>query len=444
MTDIKRFDALLGKASAAVAGERHPALLEALRLVRGELLADEPYADFAVPLRRVYAERCLQATVDLAGDLVVAERYDEAIDFAEHALTLDALHERAYRVLILAYYSRGEQAAAFRAYDRCRRALMEAIGASPLAETEALYVDVLNHAPLGAASAAVIDARPSAPRRRLSNLSPGMHRTATSTSHIKRSSRGAPDVVFLPGSFTHVEVGWEEPRYADFLSRLANGRRLLLFDKRGMGMSDAGRRDDPVESRADDVGAVMDAAGSERAVLFGISEGAPLAMTYAVEHPERVRALVLYAAFARLGNTDDYEIGWSAEFTELFKGGIDTFWKTGRGGEIAQPTVAGDVRYAEWMSRYFRLAASPATAKAMIDYFVSIDVRDLLTRVEVPTLTILRRDDKWVPADVSRYVADRVPAARCVEVAGEDHWPWIGDADSVLEPALAFIDELTR
>lgn len=443
--DLRRFDDLVADAAVQPEGSRHQPLSDAIALARGEILADEPYADFVVPLRALYRERVQQAVLDCSADLLVDGRHRDAVFRAERALGGDPLCERAYRILIAGHYAAGEQTAALHAYDRCRRALTEQIGASPLPDTEELYVGVLNHEPVdellrcatGTQSGSRTDARTTALRSQ-----PATAYASNGEVYLAYQTIGAgpTDLVFLPGSFTHVEVGWEEPNYAGFLRRLAHDRRLLLFDKRGMGMSDPGGAGDTINTRAADIGAVMDAAESTGATLFGVSEGGPMAIAYAVTHPERVRALVLYASFARLSNTDDYQIGWTAEFLQLFKDAIDTLWKTGRGGEIANPTVSNDPRFAEWIARYFRLSASPASAKAMVDYFASIDVRDLLPSVSVPTLIIHRTDEKWIDPACSRYLAEGIPGARYVEVPGRDHWPWIGNSAAVLDAALSFID----
>jgi pimeloyl-ACP methyl ester carboxylesterase/DNA-binding SARP family transcriptional activator len=447
--DIWRFDQLVAGAATQPAGARHGMLAEAVGLARGELLADEPYADFAAGLRALYDERVRQARLDGAEDLLAVGRFREAAGWAEHALDTDGIAERGYRILILAHYALGEQGAALHAYDRCRAGLRDAIGASPLPETEALYLAVLNHVPASELLESSTAPEIGGPGPTSAGGGPAHPITRYASHHgthlaYQVIGDGPRDLVFMPGSFTNVEVGWEEPRYAAFLTRLAEQRRLLLFDKSGMGMSDPASPDDSVEQRAGEIGAVMDAVGSERAVLFGVSEGAPLAVAFSVAYPERVDGLVLYAGFARLGNTAEYDLGWAPEFVQMFLDGIDTLWRTGRGGEVANPTVSGDAPYAEWIARYFRLAASPATARATIEYFSKLDVRPALARVEAPTLVIHRADEKWVPPACGRYVAEGIPNSRYLEVPGRDHWPWIGDADAVLAPALAFIDSLTR
>jgi pimeloyl-ACP methyl ester carboxylesterase len=238
-------------------------------------------------------------------------------------------------------------------------------------------------------------------------------------------------------------VGWEDPRYAAFVARLARGRRLLVFDRRGVGMSDPAPAEATLAQQGDDIATVMDAAGARRAVVFGISVGGPTAVSLAVRRPERVAALVLYSCFGRLMVAPDYPWGWTPEFLELYKASLEQAWAEGRGVELALPTARDDPALVEWTSRYLRLATSPARARAMLDLSYGVDIRDELARVEVPTLVLHRRDEDLIDVGNGRYVADHIPGARYVEVPGADHWPWVGDTASVLDPVDAFLDGLT-
>jgi pimeloyl-ACP methyl ester carboxylesterase len=267
-------------------------------------------------------------------------------------------------------------------------------------------------------------------------------RSGEATIAYQVMGEGPTDVVFAPGWFSHVEVAWEEPRYAAFMRRLARDARLLLFDKRGVGMSDPSSPSTTLDERADDMLAVMDAVGSQRAVVFGVSEGGPMGISLAARHPGRVAALIVYAGFACAQQTDDYPWAWTTEFYEAYKGFLETFWLTGRGVELAMPSVTGDEEYMEWVSRFMRLSVSLATAKQVLDVCSTTDVRPLLSRVVAPTLVLHRRDEQWLDPENGRYLAAHIDGARFVELPGADHWPWLGDSDSVLREVEAFLAAL--
>jgi pimeloyl-ACP methyl ester carboxylesterase len=239
-----------------------------------------------------------------------------------------------------------------------------------------------------------------------------------------------------------MEIGWEEPRYAAFLHRLAAGRRLIIFDRRGMGMSDPAPSTVSLDERADDIRAVMDAAGSSRAVMFGSCGSGPTAVALAARAAERVNGLILFGTFARMLAARDYPAGWTPAFFEQYRAGLEQGWTTGRGVRRSVPTAGDDEALMEWLSRLLRLSASPAAARAILDFGATIDVRRLLPQISVPTLVLHRIDDQWVHPDNARYLAAHIPDAHLVELAGADHWPWFGDADSVLEPIEAFLGRL--
>jgi pimeloyl-ACP methyl ester carboxylesterase len=140
--------------------------------------------------------------------------------------------------------------------------------------------------------------------------------------------------------------------------------------------------------------------------------------------------------------TDDYPWGWSHEFVDLYKASLAQAWADGRGLELAVPSASGDPALIEWAARYLRLAASPATARAMLDFASTTDIRDLLADVRSPTLVLHRRHEQWMHPDNGRYVADHIPGARFEELPGEDHWPWLGDAGSVLGAIEPFLDDV--
>lgn len=435
--DLDRFDNLVARAAGAGGAERVALRRQALALVRGELLADEPYAEWAFPLRDFYGERVLRLQLDLAEDHVVLGEPAAALPLLERVLAAQPARERAHRLLVTAYYAAGEQDRALRAYERCRHVLDAELGVRPLPETERVHLAVLAHEPvrdvLPARSTWPAPARP--PHTRFA-------RSGAATIAYQVLGDGPLDVVFAHAWFSHMEIGWEEPRYTAFLQRLAEGRRLIIFDRRGMGMSDPASADVGLDERADDIRAVMDAAGSSSAAVFGSCGSGPIAIALAAREPERVRGLVLFGTFARMLAAVDYPCGWTPEFFASYLAGIDAGWTTGRGIARSVPSAGPDAELMEWLSRLMRLSATPAAARAILDFGATIDVRPLLGRVRAPTLVLHRIDDQWVHPDNGRYLAAHIPNARFVRLAGADHWPWFGDVEGVLRPAEEFLDGL--
>ena len=252
---------------------------------------------------------------------------------------------------------------------------------------------------------------------------------------------GPFDLVLIPGWVSHVELLWEEPTIARFFRRLASFSRLIVFDKRGTGMSD------PVpltqlptlEERMDDVRAVMDAAGSERAALFGVSEGGPMAFLFAATYPQRTTALVLYGEYARLAWASDYPIGIPREGFERLLQRIDETWGTGAIFKYWAPDAAGDERLRQWWAQFERRAASPGASMALLRMAYEIDARPILSTVSVPTLVVHRSGDRLVPVEHGRYVAQHIRGARYVELPGRDHTFWTGDAEALLVEVQEFL-----
>jgi pimeloyl-ACP methyl ester carboxylesterase len=254
---------------------------------------------------------------------------------------------------------------------------------------------------------------------------------------------GPIDIVLVPGFVTHVELFWEIPPIANFLERLAAFARVLLFDKRGTGLSDPVSEVPTLEQRIDDVRAVMDAVGSERAALLGISEGGAMSALFAATHPERVTSLVLYGAMARTTEAPDYP--WASPADALRESAaefIAPYW--GQRGDVmaelfAPSTMSGGQRTFETLARVQRSSASPAMVQRIFEMFLDVDVRSVLPTIHVPTLVLHRRGDLVVNWRAGRDLAERIPGARYVELTGVDHLPWAGDPDAVLGEVEEFL-----
>jgi pimeloyl-ACP methyl ester carboxylesterase/class 3 adenylate cyclase len=246
------------------------------------------------------------------------------------------------------------------------------------------------------------------------------------------------DLVFVIGAFSHLDVMWEEPRYRRFCERLASFCRLILFDKRGMGLSDR-TETGTLEERMDDVRAVMDAIGSDRAALLGVSEGGPMATLFASTYPERATALILCGAEVRELRTEDWPWGEStrAEFEESMQSLADR-WGDGKGIKHFAPTAGRDESLRKWWGRLQTQSAGPGTAKSFMRMALEIDIRHVLPSVHVPTLIIHRTEDRICDVHNGRYLADHISGSRYIELPGEDHLPFI-NGDEIVDEICEFL-----
>ncbi|MCC6776744.1 MAG: alpha/beta fold hydrolase [Hyphomicrobiales bacterium] len=250
---------------------------------------------------------------------------------------------------------------------------------------------------------------------------------------------GATDLVFVMGWVSHLDYFWQEPSFARFLGRLASTSRLILFDKRGTGLSDRGAELPTLEQRMDDVRAVMDSAGSSRAVLLGISEGAPMCALFAATYPERTAGLIMIGGYARRLWDHDYPWGAPREDRLDYLEQMERGWGTPFALARRAPSVAGDERFRAWWATYLRMSASPGAAVALTRMNMEVDVRAALPAIQAPTLIIHRTDDLTLPVEGSRYMAERIPGARYVELPGNDHLPFVGDQDAILDEVEHFL-----
>ena len=252
---------------------------------------------------------------------------------------------------------------------------------------------------------------------------------------------GDLDLLWIAGYVSNVEFAWEEPLLARFFNRLARFSRLILFDKRGTGLSDRVPRSElpSLEERMDDVIAVLDAVGSERTAVMGHSEGGNLAVLYAATYPERVTALVTAGIFAYRKWAPDYPWAQTREERERYVDQLERNW--GVEGDIQRiaPSAAGDPEFAKRLAAYFRQSASPGDAAALLRMNTEIDIREVLPTIRVPTLVIHRTDDLDAKVEEGRWIASRIPGAKFVELPGQDHLPWVGDQDSVLDEVEQFL-----
>jgi pimeloyl-ACP methyl ester carboxylesterase/class 3 adenylate cyclase len=257
---------------------------------------------------------------------------------------------------------------------------------------------------------------------------------------------GSIDIIFVIGWTTNVEALWEEPSLARFLARLASISRLIVFDKRGVGLSDRVPEAalPTLETRMDDVRAVMEAAGSERAVVLGVSEGGPLSILFAATYPERTIALILFGTMARFAWAPDFPWGVTEEQARDVLDAIDRSWGTEEYASSAlrswaAPGSAEDPRLVSWLASYTRRAASPGAAMALERMNFGMDVRHILGAIHVPTLVLARIGDLDFPIDATRQMAGQIQGAKLVEFPGDDHFFWIGDQGALLDEIERFM-----
>jgi len=252
---------------------------------------------------------------------------------------------------------------------------------------------------------------------------------------------GPRDLVVVPGWVSNIELFWEEPSAAHFLRRLASFARLILFDKRGTGLSDRVSVAElpTLEERMDDMRAVMDAVGSERAAVYGYSEGGPMCALFAATYPERTLALIADGSFARRSRTPDYPWGLTVEQLDGFLEEIEADWGGPVGLAARAPSMMHDRPFSDWWARFLRMSASPAAVLALTRMNNEIDIRHVLPAIRVPALFLHRAGDQCAPAGGSQYMASQIPGAKYVELPGADHLPWVGLSEATLDEIEEFL-----
>ena len=250
---------------------------------------------------------------------------------------------------------------------------------------------------------------------------------------------GPRDLVYVPGWISNIELAWEEPSHAHVLERLARFSRLILFDKRGTGLSDPVPLDrlPPLEERMDDVRAVLDAVGSRQTAVFGFSEGGLMSVLFAATYPERVTALVLYGTFAKRIWSPDYPWAPKPDARAREIENLERNWATRM--DLDQLAPSEDEAFKRRLATYFRRSASPGAAVALLRMNTQIDVRDVLPTIQAPTLVMQRTDDRDVKVEEGRWIAAQIPGAEYVELPGDSHTLWAGNTDEIVDEIEEFL-----
>jgi class 3 adenylate cyclase len=250
---------------------------------------------------------------------------------------------------------------------------------------------------------------------------------------------GPIDLVLVPGWVSNIEAFWEEPNCARFLGELSSFARLILFDKRGTGLSDRLVEVSTLEERMDDVRSVMEAVGSERAALLGYSEGGPMCALFAATYPERTSALIMHGSYARRLRTTDYPYGPDPEQMESWITDVARAWGGPVGLEDRAPTLANDLRFRQWWSHYLRVSCSPSAVVALTRANAQIDIRHILPSIRVPTLVLHCSGDRTMEFGHSQYLASRIAGAKLVIIESEDHIPYASGSAEIVSNVQEFL-----
>lgn len=253
---------------------------------------------------------------------------------------------------------------------------------------------------------------------------------------------GPIDLVYIPGWVSNIDWMWACPELVDFLQELGKMARVILFDKRGTGLSDRIIELSTIEERMDDIGAVMDAVGSEKAVLFGHSEGGSVSALFAATYPERCISLISFGIFARRRYCPEYPWAPTDEERQVVYDMIENSWGSGEMNLASlAPSKADDKSFMDWLANYFRSGASPSAAMVLTKMNTQVDIIDILGSIKVPCLILQRTHDIDVKIEEGRFIADRIEGAKFVELEGEDHLFWVGNSQAVLNEIRSFLKQ---
>jgi DNA-binding SARP family transcriptional activator/pimeloyl-ACP methyl ester carboxylesterase len=404
-------------------------LEEACRLYRGGFLegfsaGDCPQFDeWAFFRREALRGRAIQALERVVHHKNAAGDYTTAARYAGRLAELDPLSEVYGRHLILNLLLAGDRRAAERQLEAMTQRLRDELDVAPEAETRAL----LN-------AGATLPVKGPPPTRYVGGG--GVHLA------FQTYGAGRIDVLVLSGFVSHVERVWEEPRCRAFLSSLAEMGRLILLDRRGIGLSDRVGFAPSLDATVLDIGTVLDAAGSRRVVLFGASEGGPACIKFAADCPDRVAGLILFASLAKGSASPDYPHALQAGQYDMWLQQLVAAWGGPAGIETFAPSLASDPQARAWWASLLRAASSPGAIKGVLEALRDTDVRHVLSRISAPTLVLHRRGDRAVRIGAGRHLASHIAQAQLVELDGADHWAFAGDQQPVLASIRQFVGSL--
>jgi DNA-binding SARP family transcriptional activator/pimeloyl-ACP methyl ester carboxylesterase len=442
--DVGRFRALIRAGEDALRrgsiDQARDALWKALAQWRGEPLAGvAPHTGLGAEAVRLWEEYLTALEARIGADLA-AGATGELVGELEALVREHPFRERLWAHLMVALYRGGRQADALAAFGRARAILREELGLEPGGELRRVERAVLEHDQ----SLEPSTARPAPQPETIAGARPPVrYTTAPDGVHIayRIVGDGPVDIIAVPGFVSHLDMWWDAP--TDHLVRhLASFSRLILFDKRGMGLSDRPPVID-VEHWVEDTLAVLDAAGAQRAVILGISAGAPTAALFAAIHPHRTKALILYGGYARFLPGDGYDPGYDRSTLEAFVHNLQSKWGTGAGLSVLAPSLKQDPAARAFWARCQTFAASPTAAAAFLRALMEIDVRHALPTIASPTLILHAARDRSVPVEAARSCRDLIRGAELVELDSDIHLMWLSDViDEVTAQIERFVGRL--
>jgi DNA-binding SARP family transcriptional activator/pimeloyl-ACP methyl ester carboxylesterase len=378
----------------------------------------QEFEEWAFFRREALRSRLVQALERLIEAKIAGGEPRVAVVHATRLVGLDPLSESAHRHLIRAHLAAGDRVAAERQIESYARLLREELGITPDPATLALV-----RAPTQAASLDV-------PRTRYVEVD-GIHLA------FQTAGSGPPDIVLVPGFISHVERIWEDSRCRAWITAVSRLGRLILFDRRGMGLSDRVGARPTVEATAQDILAVMNAASSRRALLIGASEGGPGCIRFAVDHPDRLIGLVLWGSLAKGSRAPGYPFALTDAQYDLWKRRLIANWGGPAEIETFAPSLVGDRQTETWWAGLLRAASSPGAVAGVLEALRDTDVRHLLVKVSTRTMVLHRSGDRAVRVEAGRFLAAKIPGARFIEVVGDDHWFWVDDQQPLLNSIKA-------
>jgi pimeloyl-ACP methyl ester carboxylesterase len=381
-------------------------------------------------LRQARAQALAQLVTRLEG----AGQHERALHHAQALVAIDSLNEGAQRQLIRLYAAVGQPHAALQQFERCRQILHDELGVEPEAATLQVAEEI--HA-RDATTTTLIDNTPATVTVRFA-------RSGDTHLAYQVLGDGPLDVLLISGFVSNLEQAWEPGGPAAFFRELAREFRLILYDRRGVGLSD--RTVDPADTSVSSADAlsILDAVGSRRALVFAVSEGGPIAIRLAVEHPERVAGLALWATLARGTAARDYPWALTAEQYARWLDALVAQWGRPAAIDTFAPDQAGDPLLQRWWARMLRLGSSPRCMHAVLRTLAQTDVRALLPQVRVPTLVMHRTGDRAVRVDAGRQLATAISGAQWLELPGTAHWWWLGETAPIIEAIRDFAGRLTN
>jgi class 3 adenylate cyclase/DNA-binding SARP family transcriptional activator len=408
----------------------------ALELLRPGFLTGQEGA-WAQDERRAHEELELEALEWIArsGLALGGAELAGAQRAARDLVSRSAFRETGHRLLMEALAATGNVAEALQVYDDLRVLLREELGAAPAAEVQALHQRLLVGEPARPPVRTVVRAGMTAPATRYA-------RNGEISLAYQVLGDGPTALLLVTGWVLPMEATWEDPAYVRFVERLARSFRVILWDKRGTGLSDrvAVDRLPTLEERMDDIAAVLDAAGAEQAAIAGMSEGAVLAALFGAAHPERTSALVLYGGWGCTVGDEGYRAMPDREDFDGFAADVQRSWDDmGPFLALWAPTYEHDPAVREWWTRALHRGASPASAVAWLRMLADFDIRGVVGAIHTPTLVLHRAGDRIITVENGRWLGESIPGAEYVELAGEDHLWWLGDQDALLDEVERFL-----